>query len=452
MKRQRAKDLSYPRLACFVLPMTLNMFMVMGTAPIITFGISWKFGAAGEEMHITAFFYTLSIAVFLFAHDLIARNIVIRTVADRKSLFKYAWFFLTWGIVAGVLIAIIARFDAIASIVITHILGAQPDIADLIREGLIIFSVVPLILLLRANAQACHIQNDQAWIVGAGSVCRLAAMALFVFGWAMHRESMTGPVMGAWTYTLGTGVETAFNIFMLAGKPQLQERNATKILSPGQFLKYSFPQFIGSVIRIAKEPLITAIISRCRLPGESLSSLSCVKSTMWLLLGMIMALEPAIINYATSKNNFHKVLIFGICLCSGITFFIFLVIFTPLQDIIYQQIMHVENPQILRLIRQSLFFFPFIPWTMLFSFTTAGLLVRSGTTGLIPIANLAGLVAVIVWAVVAGPYLPNGIIVGLIAIIVLQLTIGLVQSLGLRNNGFTRALLDRPLADVLVKK
>jgi hypothetical protein len=211
--------LTFRRLARITAPLVLTFLMMSGAAPVVTGGIAWTYGPEGERVHLAAFLLMFTTALLVYSPAFVARNIAIRMVVDRRSLVRFLVANFTWAIASAALLVGLSRSHALGGFVFGTIFGGSPEIVALARQGIILFAPVPFLVILRGLGQGCHINNGDTWYVGIGTTIRLVAMALFVFGYAV-RVPRSGPVLGGQTFLLGIGVETAYVLWMLRGRPQ----------------------------------------------------------------------------------------------------------------------------------------------------------------------------------------------------------------------------------------
>ena len=191
-------------------PMALSFVMMSGTAPIVTGGIAWKFGPEGESLHLSAFLVCFLSALLFYSAVLVSREIAIRTVTDSASKRQYLRFFMAVSGACSVLLIVMSQVTPLNVFFYERLIGVDPLTRELACEGLICFVPLPFVVSLRSYFQSRHINQRTAWYNGAGTVVRLIAMAVFVFGFAVHMPDMTGPVLGGLTFLIGLSFETMF--------------------------------------------------------------------------------------------------------------------------------------------------------------------------------------------------------------------------------------------------
>ena len=189
------EKLTVSYLIWFSFPLALTFLMMSGAAPLVSNGIAWVQGAEGERIHLSAFLLTFASALFIYSPMFIVRNVAIRTITGRRSLWAFAVFFVSCAAVSSVLLVLVNRLNPLGHFLFGTLLGASAQTEALAREGLLVFVPIPIFVALRGMGQGCHINNGQTWYVGIGTALRLAAMAFFVFGYAIHHE-LTGPILG----------------------------------------------------------------------------------------------------------------------------------------------------------------------------------------------------------------------------------------------------------------
>ncbi|MHC4798882.1 MAG: hypothetical protein ACYTF1_19790, partial [Planctomycetota bacterium] len=330
----------------------------------------------------------------------------------------------------------ISKVDVVGNLVFVNLLKAEQQIALLARQGMFIFVPIPILIALRGLAHACHINNGQTWYVGAGTGIRLVCMAAFVFGYGIHQD-FSGPILGGLTYLTGIGIETAFVLVMLWNKPQWTTIGQERLLDYSEYLRYAGPLMLASVLTLFLVPILIYVINKeCRQPGENGATFSLIRDTGWVMFSMLLSIQPVVVAFASSARNFKVLIRFTAFLSAAITAVILLISLTPLRQLIFVDILKVNNAIILRLTFVSLLWLiphPIINATNQF---IASMHTRSGRTIWVTIGNFAG------YAVLALLYLCldlnsfDGVVVAVNASAIFNLTVALVQMLGLMRGGF----------------
>lgn len=442
---------SWRYLTTLTLPMMLSFLMMSGSAPIITGGITWRYGPLGERLHLSAFLLSFAVAICLYSPIFIARNVAIRTVTDRDSLRRHLSFFFWVSLVGAVLILLVARVDFLGDPLFEQLLGATPQQTELARGGLALYAILPLLISLRSAAQACHINNNQAWICGAGSTLRVLSMFAFVAGYAMRQPWITGPILGGLAFVVGIGTETLLVSALLYNKPQLKrgQTGGARLLSYRQYLQYTLPLMSGTMIRTFVPPLIISLIALTGTAREGMAAYDLLRSTIWIGLSAIFALQPMMISCATSRENLRRIISFSLGVVLVIVSGFSLIVFTPLRQMIYETALQVDNHVILTLLYQALPWLLLLPLLMGSDMLLHGLLTRSGKTIWSLLGNATGALLLLG----AGHFLKlgqaNGVLVAILALLCLHLVN--ISFLGgwLLSGGLDRALSKKNLADAL---
>ena len=443
-----APSFTIPHLVRFSLPLTLTFLMMSGAAPLVSNGITWTQGAEGERTHLSAFLMTFATALFIYSPMFTARNVAIRTVRDRRSFGAFARFYGTWALLSAAVMVVVSRADAAGHLLFGRLLKAPPEIEALARQGLILFAPMPMLIALRGLGQGCHITNGETWYVGVGTALRFAAMALFVFGFVVHR-SFPGPVLGGLTYLVGIGVETLFVLILLRGRAQLQHRAAEPTLGFAGLGRYAGPLMLGSVLQQLSPPILIMLINSGDAPAENGAAFNLLRDTAWILFSTLMTVQPVVISHATSRPNFRVILRFASVLAAAATALTALVALTPVREAVFVRWLRIDNPAILRLTFTCLAWLIPIPAVTLANHGLAAMHTRSGRTAWVTAGNLAGTLFLLILARARAAVPIEGAVLAVIAQGAYQMISAAVQVAGLRRGGIDATLSPVSLAESL---
>jgi|GEM_PF-1291224 len=420
--------------------------MMSGAAPLVSNGITWMHGAAGERIHLSAFLMTFATALLIYSPMFTARNVAIRTITDRRSLYRFAGFNVACATSSSVGLFVVSQFDVAGGFIFQTLLHADPQIEMLAREGLLVFIPIPILVALRGMGQGCHISNGQSWYVGVGTSLRLSTMAIFVFGYAIHHD-LTGPVLGGMTYLTGITAETVFMVVTLWNKPQWRNIGQGPVLSYKQFGRYAGPLMLASTFNLLSYPILIHLINVGQQPGESGASYNLLRDTAWLMFSVLIAVQPTIIAHATSAQNWRVIVRFGTLLAGSVTGLAMLVALTSLRNAIFIRWLDVDNVLIQQLTFEALRWMIPIPFINTLWLSLSALHTRSGRTIWTTAGNLAGLMVLLLVAVGWDLSAHNGAVVAIVGVAVFNLVSSAVQLAGLLNGGFEAALSPRTLAE-----
>lgn len=439
--------LTYKKLISQSFPMILTFFMISGSAPIVTGGISWKFGAEGETLHLSSFLLAFVTAIFLYSPAFSIRNVSIRVVKDKTSLKMTSIFYCMLATISAGFIILVAQNDYFGSLVFEKIYRASPAIAQLAREGLFIFCVAPFLVVFRGIAQGWHISHGKAGYVGKGSLIRMITMALFVFGFAIHQPSLTGPQIGGFTYIIGIGVEMIYVLFMLKKTSSFPQASETHIYAIRKFIYFAMPLIFANMIQQFLTPITIIFIEKCQFPEESLGGYEVLKGTIWFGLSMITALQPMFIQYASSRKNLKKLLKFALLNVSIIIAVLATLVYTGLKIALYVGILRIDNQLILNLLFETLFWIPLLPLVNMTWFVLAALHTRAGTTYWITAGNFMALVTILIFGKFLDFSHMNGILLAFIIYTGFHCISLAIQALGLLISGLEPALKENILVE-----
>jgi len=419
----------------FSLPLALTFLMMAGSAPLVSGGITIMNDAAGERVHLYAFLMTFVISLLVYSPMFVARNVAIRTITDRRSMFRYAKFFVTCASISSVILVLIGKVDAVGHFLFGTLLNTELQTELLARQGILIFTPVPIMVALRGLAHGCHIINGQTWYVGAGTGVRLVCMALFVFGYGIHRD-FSGPVFGALTFCFGIGIETLFVLVTLWNKPQWRMVGTERPLDYGEYLRYAGPLMLASALTQLLGPVLIYLINHSRLPAENGATFDLIRATGWVMFSMLHSIQPVVITHANSIRNFKIIIRFSAIFTVAITAITMLVALTPLREMIFVDLLEVDNKIILELTFLALLWLIPHPIITLTNLYVAAMHTRSGRTVWVTIGSIVGFIVLALLAIGIDLAEWDGVILAVIAAALFNLTSAVVQMVGLWGGGF----------------
>jgi hypothetical protein len=420
--------------------------MMSGAAPLVSNGITWMHGAEGERVHLSAFLLAFASSLMIYSPMFVARNVAIRTITCRRSMYRYAGFFLSCAACCGAILVLVSRVDLIGHLFFGTILGAEPTTEHLARQGMLAFVPIPFLVALRGLGQGCHISNGKSIYVGMGTALRLGMMATFVFGYAIH-HNLTGPVLGGLTYLTGIATETVFVLVTLRNKRQWCTRSAGPVLTYRQFGQYAFPLMAGSAANQMMGPILIYLIYNGRHPVENGASFNLIRDTGWVMFSTLMTVQPAVVAHATSARNLRVLLRFAGVLLTVVIGVVMLVALTPVREAVFIDWLRVDNEIIRRLTFSALIWLIPVPLLSLANQFTNAMHTRSSRTGWVTAGNLTGLTVLLLGGVFLDLSTRDGVIVAVIGGAVFNLTAAAVQSLGLLNGGVKAAISSATLAE-----
>lgn len=435
----------------FCLPLMLTFLMMAGAAPVVTIGIARMHDAIGEKVHLSAFVFCFVISLFLYSPMFYARNIAIRTVNDRRSLWRFTIFFCSCSAFSSLAILLVSQVDVVGHFVFGTMLDKEPQVEHLARNGMLLFVPIPPMIALRGLGHACHINNGQTWYVGIGTGIRLGVMALYVFGYAVHHD-ISGPVLGGMTYLLGVTAETIFVLGLLWNKPQWRHISEEKQLTYWQYFCYAGPLMMASFMTKFADPVLLYLLTLGIKPELNGATYNIVRDTGWLMLSAMHSVQPAMVTFATSRGNLGVLIKFALVLLSIVTLVAVAVALTPLRDLIFVDLVKVDNETILQLLSMSLIFLIPMPAAGILNLGISALHTRSGRTIWVTAGNIVGLVILLLAARYVDFTSFNGVYVAVLGGIFFHSISAVVQAGGLLRGGLAQAISDRSLTEHLDRR
>lgn len=446
----QTRPLTAWRLLNLCLPMGLTFLMMSGAAPIITGGISRRYGAAGESVHLTAFQLAFAVAIFLYSPVFVARNVAIRTVHDRAAIHRYLIFFLAIAATCAAGIVVVSQVDAAGNLILVRCMGRSPEIAALARQGMLFFAPLPLLIVFRSLGQACHMNNDEAWYSGAASALRLSSMALFAFTVGLTMPGLHGARYGGMTFLVGITCETVLTVLIVITKRQWRTRDGGQPpMSYAQYSRYAMPLMGAAVIRTSIPPIMLGLISLTAHREAGTAAYNLLHATVWISISFLFSLQPSTVTCATSRDNLRMLIRFSLGIGSVITMFLVTVAFTPLRDLIFVRVLQVDNRLLLQLLYEAL------PWVALLPLLTSAdnilnaLHTRAGSTRWVTVGTISGILVLIAVAFTIDLSRVNGATMAVIAFLICHVINIAVMTAALWRSGLDAALSRRSLAETV---
>ena len=418
-------------------PMVLSFVMMSGAAPIVTGGVAWKFGPEGESLHLSAFLVCFMSALLLYSPVFVSREIAIRTVTDSASKRQYLRFFMAVSGTCSLLVVVMSQMTPLNVLFYERLVGIDSLTRELACEGLTYFVPLPFLISLRSYFQSRHINQRTAWYNGAGTAVRLIAMAVFVFGFAIHMPDMTGPKLGGLTFLIGLSFETLF-VFVAAHSHRLPVGNAA--VSTGTMLKFAVPLILSAVTQMIIPMLLIRLLAVTTHPAEGQAGYDLMRSTLWLSLSIMYAMQPTIVSCATSRENLQLLYRASTALAIFVAFCFTLVAFTPLHRLLFVDLMDLDNVLIQTLLFDALPWATALPLIVMVDVFLVSLHMRAGSTLWVWASRTCGLVVLLLIVGLADLSAFNGVKLVVFAEILHHLTAVVLLSIGMLKQGIERSL------------
>jgi hypothetical protein len=441
-------DLTFGYLLRFSWPLVATFLMMAAAAPIIAHGITLIKDAEGERIHLAAFLLVAVVSVSIYSPTFVSRDVANRTVTDRTSLVRFVWFFAFWSALVSAILVVVALVPGVRHWVCVDLLHGSAETEQLAVAGLLVFACIPFLSSLRGLGQGCHINNGETWYVGVGTGLRLAAVAIFVYGFAIWQD-MSGPVLGALTYFIGMLVETVYVLATLRTKPQWTRIQHGPALTFGQFTRYACPLMLGTLFLQLSPNLLLIIIGKAASPEENKAAYSVTRDCCWFIISVILVVPPLIVTHAKSMANLRKVLRLCVAGTIVLTLFCGLLAVPVIRDLVFVAVFKVNNTAILSLISLGLLWFLPTPAMMFLNYLVTAFHTRSGRTMWVTTGNLVGLGLLLGIALWPRLDVFNGVVLAVAGNVAFLLVSTLVQAIGLLNGGFHAAIDPSSLAERL---
>ena len=415
-------------------PLILTFLMMSGAAPIVTDGITTSFNAELEKLHLPAFALTFSIALVIYSPCFTSRNVSIRTFKNSANIKNVITVYFCIAAFCTILLLLVALFEPLSRFVFISFLGSDENTYKIASKGLLAFLPCPLFLVFRAFAQSIHIIRRNTWIVGIGSLARLCSMAAFIYLAAVNME-ISGPVMGGLAFSIGVGTELILNaLFLRKYRNSEPESDNTKIMSIPSIWNYISPLLLSIYLTRFLTPVVFYIIKSTQNSEEGLGGYQLFHSTMWVSLSLLFSIQPIILNFADSKVNFRKIITFNLKISVFIIICLYLLTFTDLKVLFYEDFMKVDNRIILDFLYTTLPLTLILPFINLSSLTLIALHTRSGHTKWLAFGNIAGYAALLIFSTIPVGNI-NGTTLAVVCYIIFDSVNIIVLLFGLKYHG-----------------
>ncbi|MEN9360930.1 MAG: hypothetical protein RL095_2465 [Verrucomicrobiota bacterium] len=419
------------------LPLMLTFLMMAGATPFIGDGISHRFDAAAERIHLASFSLAFVLAILLYSPLLTSRNVALRSVRDRLSLRATFRFYTLAASTCSLLLVLPSLCPSVRDLLFGRLLGASdPLVRQEAATGLLAFTPLPFLVGWRGILQAGSINERRSWVVGLSSVTRLVAMGLFVWAYVSLEMPFGGAVMGGLCFCAGIIAETSLNLAL--SRPRFPQTPAQSSQPPEPLQplwRFALPVMGSTLIAKLLHPLGFVIIQTVADPEAALAGHSLTQSTVWVLLSFLFVAQPLILSFADTRAHFRLVLRFlaGLSLLTGLA--ILGLCLPGVRESLFEDLMRVDNRHILDLTYAAL------PWTVLVvpvqlaSMIANSLVLRSGDTRVLISSGLLALLPVAMIPLLVDIPAANGVIITIGAYILYHAGNALLLALHLRRRG-----------------
>ena len=395
-------DLAPGRLVRVWAPLAATFLLVTGSTPVVNASINRLPGRV-HEAELAAFALLLAVTIVIHSPLFVTREIAIKLSVDRDGSRRA----LRFGLAAAALVSLFEVAMAVTPLG-AWVLGRftqRPELIEMAQPAFLVVAPVPFFIAIRAVYQAHQIRSDDTIWVGLGTGVRIMLTA--VIGLVLApRAGLDGPTLGAWCVLGGIFIETAFAFFRARHSSRPPAHSDEVGLDPVRFgIPLMVANFLGVAVSLGY--LRIAGMVPLEIQKVSLAAFQEVKSVHWLLGAGGFALQSLTTAKVRRREDAPAMLRFGLLVGIGLSSFFALVVFTPLQDVIFIDLLKEKRGgPVMAIAGPALSVAILMPLFNAIRFTLRGTLISQGKSRAITMVNLVSLA--LVFAAIAFEVLPFG--------------------------------------------
>ena len=372
-------------------PLALTFLLMSGSSPIINKGIGHL---PDETIGFAALANAFGICIFLYSPTFSVRDVAQKFIRGRTSYRRVILFFLVVSSVGTTLLLLLGLTHVLDWLILKKAMNLPGELMGPVKRSVLAFLPIPTLIVFRGVHQALHIIADTPKWIGIGTICRFAAMILFVFLVAVPLK-IEGGVMGGMAFSLGILVETAFTVAMARKTARFVRSDPPDEVPPtiGNLWEYSYPLFIANAMGVFLNPLTMRIVNGAAMAGISGAAYGIVRTFTWTFSSTLFAMQTMALAKADSIRNLKRLALYELIPVGTFTGLFFVVCFIPAaRHAVLVGFFDVDNPTTVRFITEALPIAIILPLVMAIRSTCRGLLMRSGWTKWVTFANTAALI------------------------------------------------------------
>jgi len=378
-------------------PLALTFLLMSGSSPIINMGIG-DLPDAEETAGFAAFTIAFVICIFLYSPCFAVREAALKFVKGRTSYRRIVVFHLVVAGTGVLLLLILSLTPVLDGLVLTWLMKVPDSLIGPVKRAVLAFSPIPVLIVFRGVHQSVHITNDTPKWIGIGTICRFAVLAGFVFGVGVPLE-IEGGVMGGLALSLGILVETAVNVvtarrraaFLAVDHPRLPPPTVRRIWD------FAGPLFLANAMGVLMQPLTVAIVNEAIMKETSAAAFGIVKSFTWFFSSTLFAMQAMALARADSIQNLKRLFGYALLPVGLFTALILTFVVSPAaRDFLFYGVFLIDKRATAEFAARTLPIAVALPLLMAVRSGARGLLMRGNRTGMVTVASLLGLAALVV--------------------------------------------------------
>ncbi len=254
---------------------------------------------AEPKFNLAAFGVAFAITLFIEAPVLMLISASNSLVRDWQGYIRMRHFSLGLiTVVTGVMG--LGLWPSFFYFITRELIGLPERVAHLTHQASLMLIAVPWAIGYRRFYHGILIQHDNTWLVAAGTVIRLTAMALtgillFFF------SAWPGACVGAWALTTGVVIEALASRFMAGGILRAMRTGADASFSAPRVLTYRaisafyFPLALTSMLALGINPVISYFLAQGRMAIESLAVWPVLQALLLIFMSFGLSFQEVTI-------------------------------------------------------------------------------------------------------------------------------------------------------------
>ena len=293
--------ISYRKLLLFWLPLAA-MWLFMGLEQPLSSAFIARLPDA--KLNLASFGLALSLTMILQGPVIMMLTVANALAADRSSYRKILHLLHFLALVLTILYLCIG-LSPLYYVIIEHIIGAPPAIAQPSRSCFLIMAPGPALIGYRRLWQGVLIRHGKSGAVTMTMIIRIIVVCL-VFAGGMLSRRVSGAELGAIALILGfAACALASYVYYRANvKGTLSEPKPNEDrLSWRSLLAFSFPLTLSTLIYMVARPILATGMARSPYPLESLALWPVLQGFLFIFTSVGYSLQEAAIALLKEKGN-----------------------------------------------------------------------------------------------------------------------------------------------------
>jgi len=276
---------------------------------------------------------------------------------------------------------ILIAFTPLYDVVVVKIMGANEQIVEPARLGLMIMLPWTWSIAFRRFNQGVLIRSGRSKSIGIGTIVRLSANILvLVIGYSIG--TLPGIVVGSSAVAFGVTAEAVY--VGLVVRPVLNnELKFAPVVDPplswAMFWAFYIPLVMTSLLTLLANPIGSAAMNRLPMAIESLAVWLVINGLIFLLRSLGVAYNEVVVALLDQPGFYHSLRKFSDLLAVSTSLILLLITATPLSKIWFLDIFALR-PELVILARQALWIALPLPALSVWQSWYQGAILYSGRT------------------------------------------------------------------------